>query len=167
MALDTTISGDSAESYASLDYFQQYAASMGFSPSGDQAQQEGALRRSAMFLDTSWQWSGSRADEDQSLEFPRSGSQAIPRPIVNAQCELALQALAGADLFSAASARSIKSESVKIDGAVEEAFEYDGGVSGGGAARAFPVVDALVRRYALGLASASGSGGGGMVGINK
>lgn len=168
MALDTTLSGADAESMASVADLTTYAAKMAVTISADVAAQEAALRSSAMFLDTSWNWAEPPATEEQALSFPSSASpDAIPTRIINAQCELALEVLAGADLFALASSRRIKSELVKIDGAVTEDVEYEGGGEGGGAARAFPKVDAMVRKFAKGLSSPSGGASAAMIGMTK
>lgn len=167
MALDTTTSGPNADSYVTAADFLTYAESMGFIVSEGETAQEAALRRSAMFLDTSWAWDGQVADEDQSRAFPRGDDTEVHKNIRDAQCELAIRVLAGDDIFQLATGRQVKSEMVKIDGAVTESFGYEGGGAGGGAARAFPAVDALVRGFATGLSTASGGASSAMIGINK
>jgi hypothetical protein len=167
MALDKTISGPDAETYRDAAELAIYAINNGLSIGTDVPAQEAALRRSALFLDSSWTWDNDVTDADQSRAFPRNGETTIHKSIGDAQSELAVRVLAGDDIFAIAAGRQIKSETVKVDGAISEAFEYEGGVHGGGAARAFPIVDALVRRWATGLASASGGSSAGSIGINK
>lgn len=167
MALDTTTSGPIADSYRTAAELVSYAQSMGLDAGDDVTKQEAALRRSAMFLDASWVWLDEPTDADQSRAHPRGTATTVHKNIGDAQCELAIRVLAGDDIFGLAAGRQVKSEMVKVDGAVSESFDYEGAGAGGGAARAFPAVDALVRRWAVGLAAASGSGSSASVGITK
>lgn len=168
MALDTTLGGAEAESFATVPDLTAYAAKMNVTIEGDVAAQEAALRSSAMFLNSSWSWVDGPATETQALSFPSSSSpDLIPKRIIQAQCELTLEVLAGADLFSLSSARRIKREMSKVDGAVTEDVEYEGGGEGGGAARAFPKVDAMVRGLSAGLALPSGGASSGMIDMTK
>lgn len=167
MALDITVSGPDADSYRTTAELVTYATGMGFEVTATEAKQEASLRRSALFLDTSWDWLDELADEAQSMAHPRGEYTTIHKSIGDAQCELALRILDGVDIFAEATGRQIKSESVKVEGAIVEGFTYEGGGAGGGAARAFPEVDALVRRWAKGLATPSGGADSASIGITK
>lgn len=114
MSLITTVAGASANSYSDADYADAY-----FCTTGREARwraildrREGALYDGMLFIEAQ-NYVGSRATMGQALEFPRVGgyrirrmlgqgfqlidyrgriwtSDAIPPPIKNAQCEMAL-----------------------------------------------------------------------------
>lgn len=95
---------------------------------GSQAAKENLLIAAAMVLDACFKWTGAAVDSVQALTWPRSGmltrngfpidTVTIPAELKNAQCELALQMLAGdrmADNSAAAAGVSmVKAGSVEV-----------------------------------------------------
>lgn len=125
MALDATVGGASADSFATLAEFQSYADAIGYDYSGStDAAQEIALRKAAFYLNRSYRryWRGYRVANTQSMEWPRrsfpdnhfsyisgfngilddSGFEipidSIPQEVKDAQCEAAILVLGGVTL---------------------------------------------------------------------
>ena len=115
MALENTPAAADAESYADLefadDYFALTTRQAEWDAIGSEAAKENALREAMPFIE-SQAWIGTRATASQALEWPRQGgrrlrwqlsiggitdlrgrpwpSSEIPAPIMKAQCEMAL-----------------------------------------------------------------------------
>ena len=107
MALTTTISGSTSDSYATLaeanTYFEKHKVN--FDATWDalsDAVKEAHLRDSALALDSLETWRGYKPDSDQALEFPRElgwisfyqatlyPSNELDNRIKNAQCEIVM-----------------------------------------------------------------------------
>lgn len=119
MSIDTTVAGDEAQSYAdatSADaYFDTTARSTDWDAIGNSSAKELALLEAMPFIE-SLDWIGRRSTQEQALEWPRTSGRnlrwsigiqnigsgvvdlrgrrwpvtAIPQPVINAQCEMAL-----------------------------------------------------------------------------
>ena len=102
MALDTTVGGAAADSYASVADYNTYWASRPQSevPAGLSTEEiEAALKHAARLLDSSFRWTGAAVDSTQALTWPRSGmvsrngfsiaTNVIPVQLKNAQCQFA------------------------------------------------------------------------------
>lgn len=156
MALDTTIGGASADSYGDLVDFQAYAASMGWTLTASETQQEAYLRRAAVKLDRDWRFKGFRRFETQARAWPRvvDGTDedgyaipqdSIPQAIKDAQFELAWIAHGGVDILAAVTTGSVKLERAKV-GPIEEEIEYNGSR----VRPVYPAVTGLLRGYIAG-----------------
>ena len=114
MALTTTVSGSSSDSYASLaeanTYFEKHKKN--FDATWDalsDTNKEIYLRAAALALDTLENWRGYKPDSEQALEFPRElgwisyyqatlyPSSEIDTRIKNAQCEIVMMAVRRVD----------------------------------------------------------------------
>lgn len=109
MALDTTVGGADANSYATVEDLDAYADARMFVPEwfadADDALKERALKMAARLLDALFVWTGSPVDGTQALTWPRDGmfnrngfaiaTTALPRELKEAQCEFALSLGAG------------------------------------------------------------------------
>lgn len=118
-----------ANSYVSLADADAYHAAMGndWDSTTDTETFEQALIVAARSVDTLWgsQFLGSLLSDHQPLLFPRTAFQdttgrviaraAIPRALRDAQCEIALLALAGQDVMPFPASGTIQSESVSVD----------------------------------------------------
>lgn len=167
MALDATIGGASADTYATLAEFQTYAFNMGWTVTGAAPNiAEAALRRARLYLDASYSWVGVKATQSQALQWPRSTSilvdgysvatDTIPQAIKDAQCELAYLIQAGTDPLATISQGALSSITETVVGAVSRSKTFAAGTERDRAA--FPAVDALVGPYVTGKAGArSGS----------
>lgn len=104
--LDATVGSVSANSYLSLDDAQDYFDARLYSEAWTEAAsgvQMQSLIMATRQLDEEFNWNGTKTDEDQSLEWPRSGaydcsdklitSTVIPTEIKNATAEQALHLL--------------------------------------------------------------------------
>lgn len=125
MALDATIGGTNADSFATLAEFQAYCGTIGFVlTSYTDEVQEVALRKAAFYLNRSYRryWRGYRVTSTQSMEWPRrsfpdnhfsdaigfngilddSGFEipitVIPQEVKEAQYEAAILSLGGVNL---------------------------------------------------------------------
>lgn len=82
MALDATVGGANADSYATLAEFKAYADSVGFVYTSVYADPviEIAMRKATQYLDRAYRgkWKGFRSDRDQALAWPRTSSQDLP-----------------------------------------------------------------------------------------
>jgi hypothetical protein len=154
MALDVTVGGASADSYASLAEYEAYAAAMGLTLTGDDTSKEANLRRARLYLDRSYVWAGYRVTDTQALQWPRYveglvdgypiPSDAIPQAIKGAQCEMAYLIQGGADPFAAITTGAVQSESVGVD-TIRRSKMFASGTERDRAA--YPAVDQLVRPY--------------------
>lgn len=107
MALDTTVGGADADSYASLtegnDYHSARLNVDAWEAASDD-EKEAALKAACSLLDASFAWTGAAVDAVQALCWPRSGMYSrngfaiseteIPRDLKKAQSELARVLLA-------------------------------------------------------------------------
>jgi len=105
MALDVTVGGASADSYASLAEFTTYVTNRPNAPTwfatATDATKEAALKFAAKLLDGMFAWTGSAVDSVQARSWPRSGmftrngydiaTTTNPVDLKNAQCEWALR----------------------------------------------------------------------------
>jgi hypothetical protein len=108
MALDTTVGGAAANSYASVveaDAYHQGHLYASLWTGASTSQKEGALMMAARLLDANPQaWTGSAAAETQALGWPRigmlnrngfaipsAGATAVPQALKDAQSEFARQ----------------------------------------------------------------------------
>ncbi|MDG4650110.1 hypothetical protein P6F26_16805 [Roseibacterium sp. SDUM158017] len=113
MALDITIGGTAADSYATLLEYTSRAAAMGWTLEGTDAANEVNLRRAAVAIDASYSFRGTKNTVAQAREWPRfdgSGygmvydfdpyplrSDEIPQRVKDAQMEMAYLIQGGAD----------------------------------------------------------------------
>lgn len=107
MALDATIGGANADSYATVIEATAYNAARTFSSlwvSAADDVKDAAMRMACRLLDASFTWTGSPVDSTQALCWPRNGmltrngfdipSTTIPKELKNAQAEFARQLIA-------------------------------------------------------------------------
>jgi hypothetical protein len=147
-----------AESYLSVADCDTYHTKHGDSSDwsgASTADKEEALRMGTQYLDAIYNalWIGTRANETQALDWPRSdaedydgfiiGSTSIPQALKDATAEAAVRHITETNgLFPDVSEPgAIKSYKVKV-GPVEEATEYVGGQP---QVPAFRIIDALLR----------------------
>lgn len=109
MAIDSTVAGDSANSYVSLAeadaYFAESFGRTAWASSGDK---ESLLVSASKYLDMFLTWDGVKATDEQSMEWPRKfaydktrreySSSIIPMPVKFATYELAYYMLVNGDL---------------------------------------------------------------------
>jgi hypothetical protein len=109
MALDTTVGGVNANSWADLTYFNAYAAArlpaVSWFATATNSQKEAALMAACRDMEACFLWTGVAASDTQALTWPRKGmlsrngfpvdSATLPNPLKDAQCEFALQLGAG------------------------------------------------------------------------
>jgi hypothetical protein len=150
MALDTTIGGAAADSYASAAEYTARAAAMGWTLG---TTQEADLRRAAVAIDALWLVNalGYRQYQTQAREFPRIINDlvngwpvdvdTIPVAIKAAQMEMAYLIQGGADPLATIDG-VVASERVKA-GPVESETTYQGGK----AQPRYTAVLALLRPY--------------------
>lgn len=155
MALDATIGGAAADTYATLAEYQAYGAAMGWALGDTDTDDEINLRRAAIVNDQSYQWLGYRVSATQARQWPRYVSgyvdgftvpyDAIPAGVKNAQMEMAYLIQGGADPFAAAQGGTIISERKKVD-VIETETKY----SDGAGAVAYKGVDRMLAPYTTG-----------------
>ncbi len=112
MAIDTTVGGANANSWASVAEFRAFVevrlpASATVSAATD-ALVESALQAACRNINQNFDWTGSAVDAVQALTWPRSGmltrngfaiaTTVNPKELKDAQCEMAFQIIAGIDL---------------------------------------------------------------------
>jgi len=113
MALDATIGGVAADSYATLAEYTARAALMGWTLAATDGENEINLRRAAVALDASYSFRGIKNTVEQAREWPRFSDMGygagdsfdpypirpteIPPRIREAQMEMAYLIQAGAD----------------------------------------------------------------------
>lgn len=116
MAIDTTVGGANANSWASVAEFRAYVAvrvptNAGITSSlPADSVVEAALIAACRRIEDSVEWTGSAVDNVQALTWPRSGmlsrnnfaiaTTVNPNELKNAQCEMAFQMIAGGDFAS-------------------------------------------------------------------
>lgn len=151
MALDATVAGQNADSYATLEEYQARAAAFGWTLSGTDATDEVNLRRATVILDASYSWLGVRGSEFQARDWPRDDvgfvdgwwvdSAIVPEAIKAAQMEMAFLIQGGADPLATVEA-PVKRKREKVD-VIEEETEYAGGKT----LPRFTAVDRILRDY--------------------
>lgn len=159
MALDHTVGGENADSYASLDEFKAYADSIGFAYTSVYADPviEVAMRKATQYLDRAYRgkWKGFRTDRDQALAWPRSSSQdlpvnyltpsfttgvidedgyevpsnVIPKQVKQAEYEATILSLGGSDLLPSYARGNAIARKKVKAGPVETETEYQSGAS--------------------------------------
>lgn len=148
MALDTTVGGASADSYASLAQAATYHANLGHTTwdATDSEVQEQKLRLATQYLDSRYSWRGVKVASTQKRDWPRSGvvvdgytlaSDALPAVLIDACCELAFKALT-VDLFADADTQYVESVTV---GPISRKLS----APRNGGQKRFAVVDSLLR----------------------
>ena len=172
MALVTEPGNAEARAYASVTDLDAYVADYGRSlvdASGNQvtdtAVKEIGLRQGTLFLGFyATRWSGQRASQTQALDFPRINatyrdrspisSSIIPREIMDANCEAAIQALANPTAFNAL----VSGREVRREQAGSLSVEYFQSVAGEVGRDTFTAVDDLVSRLLTTDVAATGTG---------
>lgn len=151
MALDSTIGGAAADSYATLVEYEARATAMGWTLAETDAANEANLRRAAEAIDASYAFVGYRQYQTQARQWPRIvtglidgwpvNPDTIPQAVKSAQMEMAYAMQGGTDPMAAL--EGIVARSRDKAGPVETETEYLGGK---GAAR-ITAVDRLLRPY--------------------
>ena len=114
MALDVTVGGASANSFASVDEFKTYRTNRLPAVASVLASTDGeieiALIVGCRFLNQDFTWTGSAVDAVQALTWPRRGmltrngfsipTTVNPAELKTAQCEIAYELLAGVNLIA-------------------------------------------------------------------
>lgn len=155
MALDTTVSGSSADSYGSVTEADTYFSSRGITEwTGTTTAKENAMRRATSYLDNRFRnvWRGVRYLQTQVLAWPRlDGGRnnvghsvlvplydrdgfeisyaTIPLEIKNAQFEVALLILTGVDLQPTLDRGGMIKSISKGVGPLQKAIVYADGAS--------------------------------------
>ena len=132
MALDTTVGGSSADSYATI---AEGTAILWNAPAdwtgASTATQEGALKEAAILIDKGLYRSAKNASE-QALRFPSTymvdgtGTKIIPQEIKRAQVFLALELIRDAEFLYGSGGGSEVVESVNIAGSGSVKFANSG-----------------------------------------
>lgn len=156
MALDTTIGGASADSYATLAEYTARAAAMGWTLAETDAENEINLRRAAVAIEATYAevFVGIRQYDGQALSWPRTwvgwvldfdiDPDTIPPRVKDAQMEMAYLIQNGADPLANVTA-GIRAEDSQV-GSLRKRVEYAG-------AKTLPrytVVDRLLRPFTKG-----------------
>jgi len=124
---DGTIVTD-ADSFVTRADYVSYAEDLGFIV-GSQKEQREALRKAAIFIGTfEGRLKGSLVERDQPLAYPRKdlvlegfeyADNEIPRIVILAQMQLAIDLQAGIDIYNPPQSESVAVKREKVDGAVE------------------------------------------------
>lgn len=158
MAIDVTVGGAAANSYATLAEYQAWRVLYyGIDGTEDDLSDELNLMRARAYIDRAYIWKGTRVTSTQALEWPRyvrdyaNGfpvpSDSVPQAIKDAQCEMAYLIQGGATPFATLEGGTIKRKREKVD-VIEEETEYADGQAR--ERNAYPLVDSLVAQYAQG-----------------
>lgn len=158
MAIDTTIGGAAANSYATLAEYQAWRVLYyGIDGTEDDLSDELNMMRARAYIDRAYIWKGTRTQSTQALQWPRYNvgyvdgfdvsSSVIPQAIKDAQCEMAYLIQGGATPFATLDGGTIKRKREKVD-VIEEETEYADGQAR--ERNAYPLVDSLVADYAQG-----------------
>ncbi len=162
-----------ANSYATVEFGDAYSSDYGAPAEWENAttaRKQEALRVGTAWLDHAYggRWKGYLVDDDQSLDWPRSGvydprgrsydSNEIPNRLKQALCEVAIRFLQGDELYPDVDPDSIgvTSESVQVD-VITVSTSYAGVRR---TIPSFPQVDSLLRGLTHG-------GGRFMVGVSR
>lgn len=124
MALDVTVGGASAESYASVAEAEAYLTARAVADSVFKSkgvpEKEGALRKATDYIDSYYKFKGTKNTDAQALQWPRADVEAfgyyvpadsIPQRVKRATIELAVKAIAG-ELAPDVSAQLVTAEQV-------------------------------------------------------
>lgn len=136
MALDTTAGSATQNSFSTVAEFKTFRTNrlpaVAAVLAAADAQIEVALVVAGRGLDANLDWTGAAVDAVQAMTWPRSGmltrngfaigSTTIPQPLKDAQCEMAYQLLAGANLAGDNDAAKKSVSSVRA-GSVSVAFQ--------------------------------------------
>ena len=151
MALDATIGGTDADTYATLAEYQARAAAMGWTLAGTDAEDEVNLRRAAVAVDANYIFVGRKQYQFQAREWPRlevpliqswpTNPDTIPQAVKDAQMEMAQIIQGGTDPLAVFEG-AVKRVREKAD-VLEEETEY----TGGRARPRFTAVDRILRDY--------------------
>lgn len=151
MAIDTTIGGTSADSYATLAEYTARAAALGWTLADTDAANEINLRRAATVIDETYSFVGIKQYQFQARSWPRLVNQlvdswpidpdTIPNAVKSAQMEMAFLLQGGADPFATYDG-AVKRKREKVD-VIEEETEYTGGKG----RPMFTGVDRILRDY--------------------
>lgn len=112
MAIDTTVGGANADSWASVSEFKAYRAvrlpANATVTAASDPLIEAALAAACRNINANFAWTGSAVDDVQALTWPRDGmltrngfaiaTTENPKALKDAQCEMAFQIIAGVDL---------------------------------------------------------------------
>jgi hypothetical protein len=152
MAIDTTVGGANANSWASVAEFKVYRdvrlpASAVVTAATD-ALIEAALQVACRSINENFDWTGAAVDNVQALAWPRSGmlsrngfaiaTTVNPKELKDAQCEMAFQIIAGADLV-ADNAAAAQGVALVQAGSVKVAFQHQ-------LANSYETADIILRR---------------------
>jgi hypothetical protein len=121
-------------SYVTVAEAEAYAADGGDSFTGDVSVM---LIKAMRYLNLQ-NWSGTKTDTAQALDFPRNGDTDVPENIKQAQIVIALTYDGGADLLAPVE-RAVKSEKVDV---IE--VEY---MDNAASAASYPYINALIGSY--------------------
>lgn len=130
-------------SYVTVAEAEAYAADRGYTFVGDVS----IMLIQAMDNLNIQNWSGTKTDEAQDLDFPRNGATTVPAKIEQAQIVIAMQYDQGVDLLAPID-RAVKREKVDV---IEVEYQENAAV-----APRYPLIDALIGSY---LSSNALSGG--------
>lgn len=130
-------------SYVTESEAEAYAADRGYTFVGDVS----IMLIQAMDYLNIQNWSGTKTDDAQDLDFPRNGATTVPAKIEQAQIVIAMQYDQGVDLLAPID-RAVKSEKVDVI-----SVEYMDNAS---VSARYPFIDALIGSY---LSSNALSGG--------
>ena len=154
MALDTTIGGTSADSYATLAEYQARATALGWTLGADDAADEVNLRKAANVIDETYSFIGQKQYQFQARSWPRLVNNlvdgwpidpdTIPSAIKDAQMEMAFLIQGGATPLALIDG-IVKRKREKLD-VIEEETEYFGGQG----KQTYPVISAILRDYIVG-----------------
>ena len=135
MALDATVGGASANSFATLAEFTAYAALRGWTLEATDALNEINLLKSMDALVRSYALDGYKTTEAQALPYPRVtsvyidgysvGTDIVPQQWKDAEFEMAYLIQGGATPFATVEGGAVKISKVKA-GPVESETEYSG-----------------------------------------
>ena len=131
LIVETGLIITSADSYVTRADYITFAASRGVTVADTEAT-DVTLRKAAQFIDShEANLKGIKVDRDQPMAFPRAGvyidgwfwnSEEIPRQVILAQLNIALDMEAGIDPYNPPVNPNLGKKSVRVDGAV--AVEY-------------------------------------------
>ncbi len=151
MALNVTVGGTAADSYATLAEWAAWAVSMGYTLTGDDTAREASLRRAAAAMDDIYRFRGYPTNREQARQWPRAEVgvvrgwevlvDVIPTAIKRGQMELAYAMQNGTDPLAVIEA-TVASESSSV-GPLSKSVTYLGGKRG----PTLPAVDRALMPY--------------------
>ncbi len=152
----------SADTYIDTAFVDAYASARGVSAwallGGAVKEQAIRIAQEFMFVEYSERWKGSRANDDQALDWPREGvydragqsiaDNAIPADIQNAQAEYAIIEATGGGLFFTPPVSATGGEVEEIEqtaDVVSQRIKYRPGTRA--TRKRFPKADGMLRFY--------------------